>query len=99
MRIDEKSYCLSDDNYMKFETIKKQIVIGHTGTNKMRHIEKWKNRLNGKYKKTAAFTIDTNGKVYKHFDPIYFSEILVFFMKMWSIKSQKTLSSISILFF
>jgi hypothetical protein len=76
MKIDKKLYSLPDDSYLKFETIKKQIVIGHTGTNKMRHIEKWKNRLNGKYKKTAAFTIDTNGKVYRHFDPIYFSEIL-----------------------
>ena len=76
MKIDEKTHCLPDDNYIKVETIKKQIVIGHTGSSKMRHVEKWKNRLNGKYKKTAAFTIDTKGKIYQHFDPIYFSDFL-----------------------
>ena len=76
MKIDKKTYTLPDKNYINVETIKKQIVIGHTSSNKMRHYDKWTNRLNGNYKKTAAFTIDTNGKIYNHFDPIYFSEIL-----------------------
>jgi hypothetical protein len=74
MKIDDKKYKLGEDNYTNVETIKKQIVIGHTSTSKMRHFDKWSNRLNGKYKKTAHFTIDINGNVYKHFDPTYFSE-------------------------
>lgn len=76
MTIDKEKYKLSEDNYINVETIKKQIVIGHTSTSKMRHYEKWCNRLNGKYKKTAAFTVTQEGKIYNHFDPIYFSEIL-----------------------
>lgn len=73
MFIDSQTYRLDDSNYVKSETIKKQIVIGHTSTSDMKHILKWKHRVNGKYNKTAAFTIDKKGQMYNHFDPIYFS--------------------------
>jgi hypothetical protein len=76
MLIDNKKYLLPETNFIKEETIKKQIVIGHTSTNKMKHFIKWSTRLNGKYLKTAAYTISTNGKIYEHFDPIYSSNIL-----------------------
>lgn len=76
MLIDETTYILPDANYVKVETIKKQIVIAHTGSIDMRHIPKWKHRLNGKYNKTAAFSIDVAGNVYRHFDPIYFSKFI-----------------------
>lgn len=75
MKIDEKRYILPEDNYIKAPTIKKQIIIGHTSTSKMRHFDKWTNRMNGNYKKTAPYTIDNNGNVFNHFEPIYFSEI------------------------
>lgn len=73
--IDDKTYALSDDNFFKEETIKKQIIITHSSSSDMRHIIKWKNRLNGRYKKTAAFTVTQSGQVYQHFDSIYFSEL------------------------
>jgi len=76
MKINKTKYELLDKNFIKEETIKKQIVIAHTGTNKMKHFIKWTNRLNGTYTKTAAFTIDFSGNIYQHFDPIYFSNIL-----------------------
>jgi hypothetical protein len=76
MNIDKTTYKLSENNYFNEETIKHQIVIGHTSTHDMKHVIKWKNRLNGKYKKTAAFTIDINGKVFNHFDPSFFSGFL-----------------------
>jgi hypothetical protein len=45
----------------------------------MKHVIGWKNRYNGKYKKTSSFTIATDGVVYKHFDPKfqskYFSDV------------------------
>lgn len=75
MIIDDKTYELPDANYNKQETIKKQIIIAHTASDNMRHFVKWKHRLSGRYKKTAAFTIDFAGNVYQHFDPIYFSEM------------------------
>ena len=73
MNIDQ-SYILSKDNYIDIESIKKQIVIGNTNNHNMKHYIGWVNRYNGKYKKTAAFTIDADGIIYKHFDPRYQSE-------------------------
>lgn len=73
--IDEKTYELPETNYFKEQTIKKQIIIAHSSLSEMNHIIKWKHRLNGHYKKTAAFTIDLAGNIYQHFDPIYFSEL------------------------
>lgn len=70
MEID-KSYMLSKNNYCNIESIKKQIVIGNTNNHDMKHYIGWINRYNGKYKKTAAFTIDINGVIYKHFEPRY----------------------------
>jgi N-acetyl-anhydromuramyl-L-alanine amidase AmpD len=71
MVLDEKKYLLSENNYINEETNKTQIVIGHTFNDQMRHFTGWQNRYNGKYKKTAAFTIDAAGLIYKHFDPIF----------------------------
>ena len=76
MIINSKKYVLPDNNFIKVETIKKQIVIGHSFSHDMKHYVKWTNRLNGSYQKTASFSIDLNGNTYKHFDPIYFSNIL-----------------------
>lgn len=73
MKIDE-TYLLPKLNYIEIESIKKQIIIGNTFNYDMRHIVGWLNRFNGKYKKTAAFTIDAAGIVYKHFEPSYQSE-------------------------
>ena len=74
MILDEKKYVLSENNFTKEETQKKQIIIGHTFNGDMRHFFGWQHRYNGKYKKTAAFTIDAAGLVYKHFDPRYKSD-------------------------
>jgi hypothetical protein len=73
MIIDE-TYLLTTKNYHEIESIKKQIVFGNTLNHDMRHVSGWLHRLNGHYKKTAAFTIDAAGVVYKHFDPKYQSD-------------------------
>jgi len=71
MIIDETTYQLPLDNYVQVESLKKQIVIGHTFNHDMRHFTGWLHRYNGKFKRTAAFTIDAAGSIYKHFDPKY----------------------------
>ena len=73
MIIDETSYKLPDNNYIPLICSKKKIIIGHTFNHNMRHVIGWKHRYNGKYKRTAAFTIDAAGSVYKHFEPYYTS--------------------------
>lgn len=76
MIIDDKSFPVPNTNYIESETIKKQIVIGHTGFHGMNHHQKWLHRLNGKYTKSAPFSIDLVGNIYKHYDPINSSTIL-----------------------
>lgn len=76
MVVDKTSYILPADNYAEIESIKKQIVIGHSSSTHEELMTKWITRLNGKYTKTAAYTIDKQGRIYQHFDPIYFSNIL-----------------------
>lgn len=76
MVIDKETYKLPDDNYFKQEYTKTQIVIGHTGRKNMYHYSSWKNRHNCKYKKSAAFTIDRDGKIYQHYEPKFYSEYI-----------------------
>lgn len=74
MIIDSKSFKLSADNFIPIETIKTRVVLGHTQNNHMKHFTGWQKRLNGKYKKTAHYTISRDGSIYEHFDPKYTSK-------------------------
>jgi N-acetyl-anhydromuramyl-L-alanine amidase AmpD len=73
MIIDGKTYKLNINNYTQIESQKKQIVLGNTFNDDMKHLAGWNTKYNGKYKKTAACTISKNGQIYKHFDPKYYS--------------------------
>ncbi len=78
MVLNNKKYPLDDKNYFKSKSEKKQIVIGHSLSGDMSFFNGWKNRLGGSFKKTAPFTIDFDGKVYQHFDPINHSDFIGF---------------------
>ena len=82
--IDTETYKLTDSNYHKEVYDKTQIVIGHTFQKNMLHYVGWVYRLNGKNKKTATFTITKEGKVFQHYDPIYYSTFInKFFSFIW----------------
>lgn len=72
--IDDIDFILPKTNYILIENVKKQIIIGNTFNHDMRHIIGWRHRYNGKYLKTAPFTIDRLGVIHKHFDPKYQSK-------------------------
>lgn len=74
--INYTSYTLTDKNYYSEIHEKKQIVIGNTFNSDMNHFIGWKHRMNGLYKKVSTFTIDTNGEIFQHYDPSYYSEFL-----------------------
>jgi hypothetical protein len=74
MIINDKKYILTENNFIPIETMKSQIVLANTLNTDMCHFKGWTKRYNGKYLKTAAFTIDAAGLVYKHFDPKYHSK-------------------------
>lgn len=67
--IDEVTYVLPESNYIKTECVKNKIILCHSGSSDMKHFLKWTTRLNGKYQKTAAYSIDVSGKIYQHFEP------------------------------
>ncbi len=71
MDVDKTTYNLPTDNFVPIESIKRQIVIGHTFNHDMKHYAGWVHRYNGKFKRTAAFTVTTDGKIYQHFDPSF----------------------------
>jgi hypothetical protein len=74
--IDKEKYPLTENNYYKEEFTKKQIIIGSTNRSGMYHYDSWVYRHNGKYKKTAPYTIDTEGNIFEHYDPKYYSDFL-----------------------
>lgn len=76
MEIDIETYKLPEDNFYKEIYEKTQIVIGHNSRKDMRHFDSWLHRRNGKYKKTATYSIDKDGKVYQHYDPKYYSDFI-----------------------
>ncbi len=78
MVLDSETYILTEDNYNKIENKKTQIVIGHTFSKDMSFFNGWKNRMNGKFKKTSPFTIDITGIIYNHYSPKYYSDFIGF---------------------
>lgn len=74
MKIDTKTHSLTKNNYYDLCYEKKQIVIGHSSFSDMRHLLAWKNRYNGKNKKTASYSIDTSGNIFEHFNPKFYSD-------------------------
>jgi len=76
MIVDETTYPLTENNYYTETYNKQQILLCHSGRSGMLHYGTWLYRHNGKYKKTTPYTIDKDGKIYKHYDPKYYSNIL-----------------------
>jgi hypothetical protein len=76
MVINDIDYALTENNYIAVDGDKTQIVLTSTFNHDMRHFIGWRNRYNGNYKKTAAFTISSDGVIYKHFEPKFQSNIL-----------------------
>ena len=74
--INKETYQLTDKQYSNVKTIKKRIVIGNSFSVDMNHYSGWLNRYNGKYKRTAMYTISLDGEIYEHFSPEYHSEII-----------------------
>jgi len=76
IKINNKSYKLTVDNYIPQGTKKNRIIIGNTYSTDMRHYIGWTKRWNGEYTRTAMFTIGIDGTIYQHFSPIYYSNYM-----------------------
>jgi hypothetical protein len=76
MKIDENSYKLDNDNYFQVFYPKSKIILASSYNSGMKHFIGWTKRFNGNNKKTAHFTIATDGTIYKHFDENYRSNFM-----------------------
>ena len=76
LKINNKTYSLDTNNYIKRHHSKTQIVIGGTFSENMNHFSGWKTRNGGNFKRTTAYTIDIYGNIYQHYPPEYFSQYL-----------------------
>jgi N-acetyl-anhydromuramyl-L-alanine amidase AmpD len=76
MVIDETTYTLPKKNFLVTKTPKTKIILANTFTKDMKHVKGWLHRYNGYYKNTAPFTISKDGKVYKHYEPMYSNKLL-----------------------
>lgn len=75
LEIDETCQ-LYHTNYVNTQFDKKQIVLCDTHRKGFLHYRYWLDRLDGRYKATTPFTVDKDGKIYKHYDPKYMSAIM-----------------------
>ena len=76
MDIDKKTYKLDENNYYKKEFTKYQIVLGNSFSENLGHINGWRHRYGGDYKKTSTFTINRKGDILQHYNPQYYSDFL-----------------------
>ena len=76
MKINNQTYKLGINNYVKRRHSKHQIVIASTFSEDMNHVSGWKTRYGGDFKRTAAFTIDIHGNIHQHYPPEFYSEFL-----------------------
>lgn len=73
IKINNQSYKLPSENYIKTRHSKHQIVFANTFSENMNHFNGWTRRHGGDFKRTAPFTIDLYGNIHQHFSPEYFS--------------------------
>jgi N-acetyl-anhydromuramyl-L-alanine amidase AmpD len=76
MKIDKNSYSLSDKHFHSEKYKKRKIVLSNSLCGDMKFFRGWELRRNGTYKKVTHFSVDTNGKVYEHYNPTYHSEFM-----------------------
>ena len=66
---------LCDKNVNQIVEIKKQIILINTNSTIDEYLNKITLRYNKKYDKIPAYTIDSCGKIYQHYDPLFSSRI------------------------
>lgn len=74
MKVNKKSFKLDTKQYINTPQVKKMIMLGHTYTNNLSFFNYWGNSYNGKYKKTAPYSIDLDGSIYEHYSPKFYSK-------------------------
>ncbi|HPC09494.1 MAG TPA: N-acetylmuramoyl-L-alanine amidase [archaeon] len=77
LNIDDKTFSINENNYIKTKTEKKQIVISFSLRKKNYHILRLQQNEMGKSKMWNTFTIDRNGNVFQHYNDEYYTNYLI----------------------
>lgn len=75
IHIDQETYKIQEDSFIKKIYPKKQIVIASSLRKNNYHVVRLLNRLTAK-KRWNTFTISRDGKIYQHYDPKYYTNFL-----------------------
>lgn len=76
LAFDKETYALETKNYHAVKTKKSQIIIGGSLRSESNHIAHLKIKDFGLTKKWPTYTITREGKIYQHYDPVFFSEYM-----------------------
>ena len=76
MRIDSKTYAITEDQRYKTQIAKTQIVLATSLRKGSNHIIRLQHKDYHKTKKWNTYTISRTGEIYQHYDPIYHSDFL-----------------------
>ena len=76
LKIDKNTYTISEKNYNKQLTVKRQIIIGSSLRKDNNYIIHLQNKELGETKSWNTFTIDRKGKIFQHYDPKYWSNFI-----------------------
>jgi len=76
LALDKETHALEGKNYHAIKTKKTQIIIGGSLRSESNHIAHLKIKDFGLTKKWPTFSITREGKIYQHYDPMFFSEYM-----------------------
>lgn len=74
--IDRETYKISDNNYIKDEQPKSQIILASSNRKINNHINRLLIKENGKTKTWNTYTVTREGIIYEHYNPIYYSNFI-----------------------
>lgn len=76
LKIDKTTHKISCDNYYRSKPKKKQIILAGSLRGGSNHIKRLSKKSFGKTKKWCTFTISRDGKIYQHYNPIYYTDFM-----------------------
>lgn len=74
--IDKEKYAVNRENYYKTKHKKKQIILGGSLRSGSNRIKRLQNKRYGKSKEWCTFSINRNGKIFQHYDPVYYTDYM-----------------------
>lgn len=76
MEIDKKTYKTNQNNHYQTKYKKKQIILAGSLRANNYHIIHLQNKKQNNHKLWNNFTVSRDGKIFQHFDPIYYSDFM-----------------------